>query len=449
MKKLFFALTLLSAMRFAVYSQSGFRTDITGGFEINIDTRPFQVALQRNNAAYCGGSILNQRWIVTAAHCVQGVPIEQLRVGIGVTEQTQIGTVGQVLTANRIIIHPDYNAATNTNDIALIELIGNINYNNNAQPIRLINVANNNLLNAGQITSVSGWGWTTPGTSSGVNHLRQVNAPIITNQEADRQLDLSYPTHPQLNNTMISTGFAGSTRLGACHGDSGGPLTAANNLGIDFLIGTVSWGVPNCNGGVNSPSVYCNVLNYPNWIYSNICQQNVNISNDLLSDVLVEGNNTLTVSSLMNGQSDMILQAGNSVSLIPGARFAAQGTGNLLIRIGSNCAGTTLATSAPATATFNSNPASYSEETMRDFLKAAPNPASSKVTIQYVVASNSPTSIYLTDVNGNLIRTILKRENHFSGNFSIETDISDLPKGLYFYTLNTNYYKVVKKIILD
>jgi hypothetical protein len=98
------------------------------------------------------------------------------------------------------------------------------------------------------------------------DQLQAVDVPIIANQDADFQLDISDPDHPELTERMLSTGAVGMDREGACHGDSGGPLVFRQNGQNDIQIGVVSWGVLNCVGGENSPSVYARVSELIDWI---------------------------------------------------------------------------------------------------------------------------------------------------------------------------------------
>jgi len=69
---------------------------------------------------------------------------------------------------------------------------------------------------------------------------------------------------------MISTGAVGVDRGGACHGDSGGPLVFKQNGQNDIQIGVVSWGVPGCVGGQNSPSVYSRLSELVDWIHNQV-----------------------------------------------------------------------------------------------------------------------------------------------------------------------------------
>ena len=95
-----------------------------------------------------------------------------------------------------------------------------------------------------------------------------MDVPIISNEVADKQLDISAPFHSELTQRMISTGAVGTNRQGACHGDSGGPLVYKRNGQNDIQIGVVSWGVGKCVGGNNSPSIYARLSRLVGWINS-------------------------------------------------------------------------------------------------------------------------------------------------------------------------------------
>lgn len=99
-------------------------TNIVGGSEIDISTVPWQVSLKNVaqwNQHFCGGSIISSRWILTAAHCVYGKSVNNIKIHAGSTNQTQL-TNGQYINASQIIIHPNYNSTNSDNDIALIQL---------------------------------------------------------------------------------------------------------------------------------------------------------------------------------------------------------------------------------------------------------------------------------------------------------------------------------------
>lgn len=242
---------------------------ITGGYPVNINQVPYQASLQVSNNHICGCSILNNQWLLTAAHCVSQYAAISYTVKTGLTLLSSPTGNSASYNAQQIVIHPNYNSATNENDIALIKISGSISYNADTTPISLASPLDNLSL-PGQSTSVSGWGWTTPGTGPVSNQLMMVNVPIINNSTANSQLDLTYPSHPNVSGNMIATSAVGGVRQGACHGDSGGPLVVTTSSGVKKQIGTVSWGVPTCVGGSNSPSIFAKVENYIPWINSYI-----------------------------------------------------------------------------------------------------------------------------------------------------------------------------------
>ena len=289
MKNIFILLLLSSTL---LFSQSQY---ITGGYPININQAPYQVSLQVNGSHYCGGSILNNQWIITAAHCVNYSP-SSYKIRTGITDLNNPSSNSGLYNVEKIIVHPNYNSPSqNNNDIALIKVSGNIIFNSDTQPIDMVST-NDNLYNVGQATKVSGWGWTTPGVSSSTNQLRMVDVPLISNETADSQLDISSPSHPPLTTNMVATSSVGNNRQGACHGDSGGPLVAKTASGNTKLIGTVSWGVPSCTGEENSPSVYAKVGNFLSWIAQYITVNNYQITGN--STICTNINYTYSISPI-------------------------------------------------------------------------------------------------------------------------------------------------------
>ena len=409
--------------------------NITGGVEVDIDQRPFQGSVQLGGGHHCGCSVVNDRYVVTAAHCVQGRTAESFRVALGVTEQSQVGSSGQLIDVRNIIRHFNYDPSTLDNDIAILELETAITFNDNVQPVRIINEANRNLINAGQQVTVSGWGWITPGRSSSPNHLREVTVPIITNAEANRQLARL------VTDNMIATGYIGN-RQGPCHGDSGGPLTGENGAGIPFLVGVVSWGVPTCPEGANSPSVYADVINYQNWIYDNICQQTVSIGSDIFSDVLLEASNSLTYSGTIRNRANAVLRAGQQVILTDGFVARPTGRGDVLVDIGGNCVNTNA-----RTITANEKSIFIEQEAESIQTEVYPNPFTNEATISYFMEETGVVDLALYDLAGRQIKHLIKHEIQQSGNQALKIDASKLSAGTYIYDLSIGRNQTKGKII--
>lgn len=245
---------------------------ITGGFEIDVSEAPYQVSIEYDNKHWCGGSIINGRFILTAAHCLYdgGNRIDEssFRVRVGMTDLD--GSFSGRYSIVSATEHPNYTHGSFDFDFALLEINGTIRFNSLVQPVELISDATAHAQNIGNTVRVSGWGWTTPGMiPSPSNELMAVDVPIISNAQADGQLDISNPSHQDLTNRMLATSAISNNRLGACHGDSGGPLVFRQNGVPDIQIGIVSWGIGGCLAGVNSPTIYSRILSVAEWIELN------------------------------------------------------------------------------------------------------------------------------------------------------------------------------------
>ena len=103
------------------------QTDIVGGDDANISDYPWNAAVgyQANTgsffSAYCGGSVINEHWVLTAAHCVQGESPSGLSVKIGLHDQ--YGTTGsETRNVDQVITHPSYSGWSLNNDNAILHL---------------------------------------------------------------------------------------------------------------------------------------------------------------------------------------------------------------------------------------------------------------------------------------------------------------------------------------
>lgn len=175
MRKILLLLILSPVFSYAQY--------ITGGYPINVSEAPHQVSIQVDGSHWCGGSIINDEWIVTAAHCVEESK-SSYKIKTGITNLWQPTANSKEYNVDQFIIHSDYDDTPFNNDIALIKVIGKITYNSDTQPIEIAS-QQDNLYNVGQPTKVSGWGWTTTGPGgTTTNQLYMVNVPLISNLTA-------------------------------------------------------------------------------------------------------------------------------------------------------------------------------------------------------------------------------------------------------------------------
>jgi len=134
---------------------------IVGGREASISDYPWQVSLTDSSGAIfiCGGSIIAERWVITAAHCL-GQSNMAIRAGVSLRNDSS----GQNIPVQSQISHPQYNAARYDYDIALLYLSAPLDLSGpRARAIPLMNaaLAAAGLEDPGVISAISGWGYTT------------------------------------------------------------------------------------------------------------------------------------------------------------------------------------------------------------------------------------------------------------------------------------------------
>lgn len=215
---------------------------IVGGYAASIASRPFQASLRLGNFHFCGGSILTNRWVLTAAHCIYGMSDTSIQVVVGTATLNAGGTA---YPSSKVSWHPSYVSSALGYDIGMIKTASGIAFNANVAAINLPTSATG----GGVTVIVSGWGQTShPGSAS--NQLLALNATTLNN--ADCQ-------NGRVPTDVVCT--APSTGQGICFGDSGDPLTANG-----AIVGVASSFTP-CALGY--PDVFIRVYDYLPWI-SNI-----------------------------------------------------------------------------------------------------------------------------------------------------------------------------------
>ena len=225
---------------------------IVGGQNAPADTFTYQVSIQTTwGFHFCGGSVIDDNWILTAAHCVDGESANSLRVESGILN---LSDNGETDTVAEIIVHPGYDSRTNNNDIALLRLNGTTS----APPVALVDFASESTVSsAGTMAAVSGWGTLSSGGSS-PDRLQYVEVPVVTNAECQD----AYRSE-NITDGMLCAGYIGQGGADSCQGDSGGPLVVADGNDL-VLTGVVSWGY-SC-ASPDYPGVYARVSEYVDWI---------------------------------------------------------------------------------------------------------------------------------------------------------------------------------------
>ncbi|XP_069853442.1 trypsin-4-like [Dipodomys merriami] len=220
---------------------------IVGGYTCAPNSVPYQVSLN-SGYHFCGGSLINDQWVVSAAHCYKSRI--QVRLGehnINIQEGSE-----QIVSAAKAIRHPGYNSRNLDNDIMLIKLASPVSLNSQVAPVALPT----SCAPAGTQCLISGWGNT---LSFGVNNpdeLQCLDAPLLSQSVCEA----AYPG--KVTKNMVCAGFIEGGK-DSCQGDSGGPVVCNGEL-----QGIVSWGY-GC-ALKDNPGVYTRVCNYVDWIQATI-----------------------------------------------------------------------------------------------------------------------------------------------------------------------------------
>ncbi len=276
-----------------------------------------QQALTQSSS--CGASFIGERWVVTAAHCVEDANIAFLKVNVG--EYDLSNGASNAKAIKRIYTHPEYNEGSSfNNDIAIIELVETVN----SPAVTLLDLdTSNQLALANSPVTVIGWGNVNAygpedevPANSQPDKLRQVELSLLSNEECKNKLAQAYtdlegidysPNQVGITDSMICAEFSSGGK-GSCQGDSGGPLLVYTS-GSWQQIGIVSYGVGCADAAF--PDVYARVGKFTSWINSITQGIAIEPSYDF---AITPQNTTQTTQLLVTNNSD--ITASLSFSLI-------------------------------------------------------------------------------------------------------------------------------------
>ncbi|XP_032687892.1 proclotting enzyme-like [Odontomachus brunneus] len=234
------------------------KTRIVGGQPADPKEWPWMAALLRQGAIqYCGGVLITDRHVLTAAHCVYKFKPRDITVRLGEYDFTRLDETRTLdFMVSEIRVHRDFVYTTYENDIAIIKIHRPTTFNSYIWPICLPPIEqtfeNKNAI-------ATGWGTQYYGGPAS-NVLMEVAVPVWPQERCVRSF-----TQHITNTTMCAGAYEGGRD--ACQGDSGGPLLHQLGNGRWVNIGIVSWGI-RC-GEPGYPGIYTRVNSYLDWIFAN------------------------------------------------------------------------------------------------------------------------------------------------------------------------------------
>lgn len=250
MKKSMNALVISSLMAFSFASYA--KEKIVGGVKVtDVSEAPYMVSLSGS----CGGSVIADQWVLTAAHCVGY--FSQVKGGV-----LNLKEEGVTFRVKKTFKHPKYSSRTMANDFALVQLAEKIDFE--TSPLRPVKLATpdfeeHGYQDPGIDATVYGFGNLRSNQSNYLKDLNKVVVPIVSNEVANAPEAYD----GALDETMIAAGYAGGGK-DACQGDSGGPMVVFDHRNNPVQVGVVSWG-EGC-AAPNKYGVYSRVSSAYEWI---------------------------------------------------------------------------------------------------------------------------------------------------------------------------------------
>jgi len=242
---------------------------IVGGQKSNSSEWPWQVALRKEMIlqgeafvlSTCGGSLINENWILTAAHCVYNEPdIKSYAVYLGYTNLDKKFGKELKVGVSKIVKHEKFDYDLQINDLALVKLNETLDFVTKHKHLRPVCLPTLQIESTDKCIA-TGYGYQSSEGSSDMS-LMKVTEPVFDVSKCDQKM-----VHIDKEKN-ICAGGSNKGGMGTCKGDSGGPLQCQNKDGKWYQIGVVSWGQPCANPSV--PDIFTRVAYFHDWIQKNM-----------------------------------------------------------------------------------------------------------------------------------------------------------------------------------
>ncbi|XP_067272007.1 granzyme B-like [Pseudorasbora parva] len=244
--------SLLPHLTFTAHVNVNVNVSIVNGREARPHSRPYMVSLQFHGSHICGGSLISNRFVLTAAHCWNRKMILTVAVG---AHDLRNSKGSDSIGVKSYIPHPNYIGPPNPiqNDIMLLKLKKKVRLQRNVRLISLPNKGED--VGPDTVCSVAGWGYLET-NGPGSNVLMEADTTTINQAECQRRWG-TYFLAPQM---ICAYGYGGS-----CTGDSGGPLVCGKTA-----VGVTSFGDIDVCNLPEHPEVYTKISAYIQWIRKEI-----------------------------------------------------------------------------------------------------------------------------------------------------------------------------------
>ena len=222
---------------------------------------PWMAALvfKSSGKIFCGGSLINSQFILTAGHCMINQDINSFVVVLAETDSRLFSKSKSVFSVSSITTHPSFSGPPNySNDLSLIQLDRPVDIVNSTD-ISTICLPQPGPTVFGSSLIIAGWGFLANG---GPQPTKLQDA--VVRQQSQTYCQTIYGASKFTLKHLCASGI----REGVCNGDSGGPLMLnqkQQNIDKSFIIGVVSYGVT-C-GDARYPAVFTRTQLYLSWIF--------------------------------------------------------------------------------------------------------------------------------------------------------------------------------------
>jgi len=221
---------------------------------------PWQILMLNNGRAGCGGTLISNQWVVTAAHCVDRSKHrpEVFKVRVGEWDRSAREGTEVDHEVERVVCHPQWNSRRLDYDIALFKLKKPVMFNKYVKPACLPSQTPA----PGTKCYITGWGKTRHPGNMHTGKLQQAVLPVVDSKVCYAKNKKIIPL--PITSRMICAGEGGVNPKSGCHGDSGGPYVCEIN-GKWELHGDVSHGSPRCKS-TETYTVFARTTFFKSWI---------------------------------------------------------------------------------------------------------------------------------------------------------------------------------------